>query len=248
MKITINPTLDMETLRWVSNDGTYEHDGPLALFQGPSANAKANSNAQTAFYKQMTQEQATTFSEDQALYGDVLQQTLPILAKGPQQFGYSDQLDQMLTSFIRSSGDKATANAVDATELAAKQTRGGSPAPAGADEEVRAVAETLGTQSTNTNLINEKLSGFQAGNQQYTQALNALQGEQSQLDPSKYATATSGAGTSATGAINLADSERSKLLESVLGGVAQGALGVATGGASLAATNFINNSSSQFGA
>ena len=48
--------------------------------------------------------------------------------------------------------------------------------------------------------------------------------------PTAYSGAATGAGNAATGAINLADSERSQLLNSLLGGAAQGALGVATGG------------------
>jgi hypothetical protein len=85
MKITINPALDMETLEWVANGGTYEYDGPLVLFESTSGDAKANEAAQTAFYKSMTTEQATTFGEDQALFNEVQQQSLPILAKGPLQ-------------------------------------------------------------------------------------------------------------------------------------------------------------------
>jgi hypothetical protein len=208
---------------------------------GPSDQAKANEQAQTAFYKQMTQEQQTAFGEDQSLLSQIQAVTVPILAKGPEQFGYSPALDSALDSFIKSSGDTATANAVNATELSAKQNRGGAPAPAGADAAIQAEAETLGTQATNTNLINEKLSGFQAGNQQYTQALGALTGEQSLLNPAGYAGAATGAGGAATGAINLADSERSTLLQSLLGGVVSGGLAAATSGASTLASNAAKN-------
>jgi hypothetical protein len=38
MRITINPTLDMETLKWVSNHGTYEYNGPLAKFDRAGTN------------------------------------------------------------------------------------------------------------------------------------------------------------------------------------------------------------------
>lgn len=44
MKITINPVLDMETLQWVSNDGTYEHDGPVADFKGSKVSAQDQAN------------------------------------------------------------------------------------------------------------------------------------------------------------------------------------------------------------
>ncbi|MHB8501523.1 MAG: hypothetical protein ACYDHE_11335 [Candidatus Acidiferrales bacterium] len=229
MKITINPTLDMETLEWVSHDGTYEYFGPLELFQGTSDSAKANEAAQTDFYKSMTQQQQTTFGEDQALFKQIQGITAPILAKGPMQYGFSPEMDALLQANIKDTGAKATANSVNATELAGKQARGGAAAPAGSDEALRAVAETLGNQATATGLQNEKLSGFQAGHQMYGEALGALTNEQSLLNPTGYANATTGAGGAATGAIHLADSERSNLLQSMLGAAVQGATGIATG-------------------
>ena len=57
MKITINPSLDIETLRWVANDGVFEYFGPLILFGGPSAEAKANVLAQIDDYLELVQPQ-----------------------------------------------------------------------------------------------------------------------------------------------------------------------------------------------
>jgi hypothetical protein len=232
MRITKNPTLDLETLEWVANDGIEDYLGPLVLFQSTSGAASANEKAQAAFYKQMTQEQQTAFGEDQSLLADIQQQTLPILAKGPEQFGYSPQLDALLQSYIKSSGATATASSINATELQQRQATGGAPAPEGSNAEIEAVANTLGNQSTASNLINEKLSGYQAGQQLYTQALGALTSEQSLLNPAGYAGAATGAGNAATGAINLADSERSNLLQTVLGGAVGGLTTAATGGLS----------------
>ncbi len=231
MRITINPVLDLETLRWVADDGRHEYHGPIIEFQGPSASAKANEAAQTAFYKQMTQEQQTAFGEDQQLLSEVQQQTLPILAKGPLQYGYSPQLDSLLQGYIKSSGATATANSINATELQQRQATGGAPAPEGSNAEIEAVANTLGNQSTASNLVNEKLSGYQAGRQLYSEALGALTSEQSLLNPSGYAGAATGAGNAATGAINLADSERSNLLQTLAGGALGGLTTAATGGA-----------------
>jgi hypothetical protein len=136
----------------------------------------------------------------------------------------------LLQGYIKSSGAAATASSINATELEQRQATGGAPAPAGSNAEISAVANTLGNQSTATNLVNEKLSGYQAGNQLYTQALGALTGEQSMLNPTGYASAATGAGAGATGAINLADSERSNLLDSILGGAAKSVVGGLTGG------------------
>jgi hypothetical protein len=234
MKITINPVLDMATLKWVASDGTYEYEGPVDLFEGTSDEAKANEVAQTAFYKQMTQEQQTAFGEDQQLLQQIQGVSLPILAKGPLQYGYSPQVDELLQGYIKSQGAQATASTINATELQQRQATGGAPAPAGANAEIEAAANELGAQSTASQLSQEKLSGFAAGQQLYGQALNALTGEQSLLNPAQYAGAATGAGSAATGAINLADSERSNLLQSVLGGALGSAAQIGLGQAGTA--------------
>lgn len=197
---------------------------------GPSAEAKANEAAQTAFYKSMTQEQAATFGESQDLFNQIKGITAPILAKGPNQYGFTPEEDALLRGQIEAGGATATANAVNATQLAARQARGGAPAPTGADAEIEAIARTVGGQGTAKSLAEEKLSGYQAGHQLYSEALNALTGQQQLLSPTSYAGAATGAGESATKAINLADSERSTLLQSLLGGLTQGVMSGVTGG------------------
>jgi hypothetical protein len=79
-------------------------------------------------------------------------------------------------------------------------------------------------------LSNLKLTGYERGNQLYTQALGALGGVVSAENPNTYATSATGAGDAATKSIELADSERSNLLQSVLGGAVRGGMDIATGG------------------
>jgi hypothetical protein len=233
MKITINPVLDLETMRWVSNDGTYEYDGPVLLFGGPSAESKANEAAQTAFYQQTTQQQQQIYGEQQQLYNTVIGATAPIIAKGPQQYGYTPEVDALLRSTITDTANQATANAITGTQLREQQKTGGTDVlGTGGQAQLEAQANVLGEQSKAKQLSAEKLSGYQAGQQLYSEALGALSGVTG--NPTAYTSAATGAGQGATSAINLADSERSTLLTSLLGGAIQGGLTLATGAASKA--------------
>jgi hypothetical protein len=248
MRVTINPQLDIESLTWVENDGVYEYEGPVVWFGGPSAEAKANESAQTAFYQAVTQQQQQTFSEHQDMYNLMVGITSGIIAKGPQQYGYTPEVDALLRSNIESTSDAATASTINATKLAEQQKAGGAAVlPTGASAQLEEDARVLGEQTKATNLSNEKLSGYAAGEQLYQNALNNLSGTIG--SPTSYTTAATGAGSGATSAINLADSERSTLLSSLLGGAIQGGLGFATGGASniLAGGSFLSGASSKNG-
>ncbi|MGD0248919.1 MAG: hypothetical protein ABSB75_07695, partial [Candidatus Limnocylindrales bacterium] len=110
---------------WVANDGTYEYDGPILLFGGPSAESKANEAAQTAFYQQTTQQQQQIYGEQQQLYNTVIGATAPIIAKGPQQYGYTPEVDALLRSTITDTANQATANAITGTQLREQQKTGG---------------------------------------------------------------------------------------------------------------------------
>jgi hypothetical protein len=229
MRITVNPVLDMETLTWVANDGVYDYTGPILLFGGKSAEAKANEAAQQAFYAATTAQQATTFSEQQDLYNSVKAVTAPIIAAGPNQYGYSPAEDALLRSTIEDTASQATANAITGTQLREKQATGGTDVlGTGGSAQLEATANILGEQSKAKQIAQEKLSGYAAGNLNYENALNALSGVTG--SPTAYTSAASGVGQAATGAIQLADSERSTLLSSLLGGAIKGVTEGATGG------------------
>lgn len=192
---------------------------------GPSQAAINNEKAQTAFYQQVTGQQAQAFSEQQNILQDIQSVVQPIVNAGPNAYGFTPQEDALLKSQIETQGAQATANAQNAAQLAEKQASGGAAIlPTGATEQINANLNLLGEQNTANQLTSEELAGWNFGNQRYLEAENALSGNASLISPTSYTNAATGAGAGATGAINLADSERSNLLSSILGGVV-GALG-----------------------
>lgn len=187
---------------------------------GPSAEAKANETAQTNFYNSVVQQQQETFSQQQALLDSIKAVTEPILALGPNQYGFTPDEDALLRNQITEGGAKALSDSVNATRLSTQQASGGAPIlPTGAGEQAEETARVLSAQSTSQALANEKLAGYQQGGQLYSQALSALSGVAQMQSPTSFTSAATGAGDQASSAIKLKDSENSSILSSVLGGV-----------------------------
>src|SRR5579859_2082559 len=104
---------------------------------GPSAESKANEAAQTSFYKETTAQQKTTFGEQQDLYNRVIAITAPIIAKGPNQYGFTPEVDALLRSNIIDTAERGEANVINATQLAERQKAGGAAVlPSGASAQL----------------------------------------------------------------------------------------------------------------
>lgn len=203
---------------------------------GPSDQAKQNEAAQTNFYNALTAQQTEMFGAQQDLLNQIQAVTSPILAAGPQQYGFTPGQEKVLEGAITDQGAKATSDVVNATELAERQKTGGTNLmPAGAQTQIEENARILGAQDTAGRIANLKLEGYNRGNQLYQQALGALGGVVQARNPTAYAGAATGAGSGATNAIELTDSENSNLLQTVLGGAVTGGLDIATGGLAQAA-------------
>lgn len=309
-RFTLNPVLDIETLTWIANDGE-SWEEPRLLLQGPSDEAKQNEaaaaeneKAQAAFYKQYTQQQTTTFAEQQDLLSTLKASALPIVAGGVNQYGFSPEEDatfqslintgadtqeqeiaqqaaieqaslgaqgDVLRSQITDAGSQQAENVINATELAQLQKSGGAALPSGGNTQIEETARVVGAQQTAANiaaeqlqeqqqkygtqltsaqetaaveqarqqqLLNEKISGYSAGGANYSNAINSLTGQAQIANPIQAAqaltsagNATTGASTASTSAIHLVDSEKSNLLQSILGGAVGAGATALTGGA-----------------
>lgn len=80
MKITLNPVLDLESLEWVSNDGTYEYDGPVDQFCGGDALApekQQEASQQVQMQQQMSDMMKQFSSQTNPFWMNQLQNGLP---------------------------------------------------------------------------------------------------------------------------------------------------------------------------
>jgi hypothetical protein len=244
MRIYTKSVLDMETLQFIPELAEfYEYpDGsPLEYCDGgASGAAQANEAAQTAFYKNMTQEQQTTFGESQDILNNLKSAWSPILAAGPYAYGFSTAEDQALRADIENLGAQATTNTVAAQQLREQQQSGGADVlPTGAQAAVETEARELGAQKTAAALSQERLAGYEQGSRLFSEASGALGQTAGLENPVGTANAAIGAGQSATSAINLVDTEQANsLLNKAIGGAIGGAISggemLATGGLSSA--------------
>ena len=146
-----------------------------------------------------------------------------ILAAGPGQLGYTPEENTALRTGITDTGATATANAINSTDLRMKQQGGGANIlPSGAGEALTENATVLGNQSTAEQLNAETAADYAQGLTNFNNATTVLSGTAGLENPVGTANATTGAGSNATSAINLADTESSQPLNTILGGIAGG--------------------------
>jgi hypothetical protein len=157
MKITINPVLDMETLTWVSNDGTYEYSGPLALFD----------RSQQAAGKAATATENTTASGFGGNATQINSTLIPGLEKeatAPTGLNPTD-VNNMLVASQQGAGG-VNSGIVGQTGLQATRTRNTGNTGAILDEAAREKGRTLSSNALGVQNENAKVK---LGQQQFAQ-------------------------------------------------------------------------------
>jgi hypothetical protein len=228
--ITINPTLDMETLEWVSNDGVYLYDGPIVDFLGgASSGDNADAKSEREFMQTLQGEQQTQFANEQEAQQQVERAWAPIVAGGAYQYGFSTAEDARLQEDIITRGAEATTNTENAALLREQQESGGANAgPSGATEALNAQIAATGAQSTATALGQEKELGYETGRQNFETAVGGETQVAELANPSGYANAATGAaGVTNTAQSTVDAANANSLTSKLLGGVLGAAPGIA---------------------
>lgn len=193
---------------------------------GPSSAQINLQNEQMQFYQEGMQESQAAFGEQQSLLSQMEAVYNPILAKGPNQEGFSTAEEESLTGQAiqgTASNYAAAAKAVGEQEAA----QGGSnPLPSGGETQLKEeVAQSAAAQESQ-----EEQQILQAnyaqGYNEFQQATSALATASGELSPTSYESAATGAGSAAETTANQINQEQNSWLAPVLG--AAGALGGAT--------------------
>ena len=194
--------------------------------------ARENSQAQTAFYKQLVAQQQETFGKYTKIYDSLNAQLMPIFKAGIDQFGFTPQQEATL----RTAATNYTADAFKDQQVAlenAMVARGGGESllPSGAQEQLR---QQLGVRQAQTEALQQlgiTQTGFDLGRQNYLTALSGLQGGLAYANPNAFAGSANGAAGNATDAIKLsADLNQTFNWGGLLGGIAGVGLSALTGG------------------
>jgi hypothetical protein len=226
VRITINPTLDMETLEWLPSK-SYDYDGPVLSFKGDST-AKQAEVQQSQFDSQLMNIFNQQYANQKSQL-DYLKGKLQPIIDNPQ--GYSpEQLASMRTAATDTNAQQYQ-NAQDALNNQITQNSGGSKLTGVAGSTIQAQAALLNAEAQQQAGSQEAITAQDAQLQQqnYWNAINALNGVASQVNPLGYAnSATSGSGAVSGLSQAVTQANQSQLL-GALGGIA-GGVGSALGG------------------
>lgn len=172
--------------------------GPVLQTKGASSDQKALEKSQADFYNTLKAQQTAAFGQQQALFSAIRNIYDPIIAAGPNQYGFSDAEDKALRTQA-TEGTAANYRAAEAATSQALAARGGGntflPSGAEADIHARVAGAAAGQESAENLGITQK--GYEEGYQAFRDATATEMGVATGYNPLGYAGAATNAGSSA---------------------------------------------------
>jgi hypothetical protein len=172
--------------------------GPVLSCKGASSEQKDLAKSQTDFYNTLKTQQSAAFGQQQALYSAIRNVYDPIVAAGPNQYGFAGAEDKAL----RTQATEGTAVDYRAAEKATSEAmaaRGGGntflPSGAEADIHARVAGAAAGQESSEQLGITKE--GYNIGRQNFLNATGTEMGIATGYNPLGYAGAATNAGSSA---------------------------------------------------
>lgn len=207
------------------------YHGPVDLLcGGPSSQESAIASEQQSFYETLQSNYDQMFAGQQQILQSLQNTFAPILAAGPNQYGFSPAENSALNSQATNqtaSNYQAAATAVGAQDAA--QGGGNQFLPAGGNtQRQQQVANAAAQQESNQQLgITE--AGYQQGRANFQTAASALGSTAAMMNPTSYASAANSAGTSAFSSANTIWQQK-QAMWNFLGGILGGAASKLGGG------------------
>ena len=190
---------------------------------GPTAAQTDLQNQQIQFYQTMQQQDQVTFGEDQQILTQMQSVYAPILAAGPNQFGFSAGQ----TATLNSQATEGVAQNFQKADTALKEQNasagGDSFLPTGVQSQEEGELDTAAAQEQSQEEQQIQQAGYAQGYSEFTQATNALQGTAGLLNPNGTASTTVSSGSAASSEANTIASQEDSWEAPVLGAV--GAVG-----------------------
>jgi hypothetical protein len=196
---------------------------------GPSATQLNLQQEQADFYQEGMQESTTAFGEQQALLSQMEAVYDPILAKGPNQEGFSTAEENNLNAQATEGTATNYAGAAKAVnEELASEGGGTNPLPTGGATQLKeeVAASAAAQQSGEENQIIQ--ANYAQGYNEFEGATQALATASGELSPTSYESAATSAGSAAEQTANQINQEENSWEAPVLGAI--GAIGGAAAG------------------
>jgi hypothetical protein len=190
---------------------------------------------QTAYYTQLQQQDATTFSEFQSILPQITAAYAPILAAGPNQNGFSTAETNDLNTTASEGVSTNYKNASQALrEEQAARGGGNTYLPSGVDAQESETLASSAAQQQSAEQLQIQQAGYAQGQTNFNNATQALMGEQGILNPQGAASTATGAGSAASTTAAQISSENNSWEAPLIGAV--GAVGGAAATAGISNT------------
>jgi hypothetical protein len=224
--------------------------GPVAFAKGASAAQNNLANQQAGFYSALQGDYAQQFAGQNAILGTLTNTLNPIIAAGPNQFGFNAaETNNLNSQAIQGTGQQYN-NAKQALGAQQAAAGGGNTLlPSGVQSQQQAGLASSAANQASNQLLGIQQAGYEQGHQQYESAIGQLGGVASQYNPEGYASQATGAGSAAANTANQITQENNAaspwgLVGGILGGAASG---FASGFGGGLGKSFFNGSSSSNG-
>lgn len=224
MRITVNPVMDMETLRFIGNDGSYEYSGLCFHYKGDPV-AKQEEQSQANFDNTLQGIFEAQYGKQSAITNYLTQQMEPLINEGGQ--GYSPQD----LAAMRTSATDTLSNQFQGAERAANATEARG-LPSGVNAQISGTLSGEEAQQQSAAQLGITEQNEQLKQQNYWNSINVLNGQAATLNPLGYSSSATSAGNSVAGLSNAVTAANGPTLGAILGSIAGGA-GTALAGANL---------------
>lgn len=201
------------------------------IYNKNDAAAEANENAQTNFYNTLTSNYSQDFGDFENVEQGLLSKLQPIVNAGPGQYGFDQTEDTAMRGADIDSDAAAAQSAQQATQRQITAANGGADLmPTGAADELREEGDVNAAQKLSSDMNSITQAGYQAGQQNYENALSGEESVMGMMNPNSFASAATSGGSSATSAVN-ADTNAQEASDSwmtMVGGALGGVSGALT--------------------
>lgn len=197
---------------------------------GASSQQKQIEQEQSAFYQQAIQQQSQTYAEDQQILQYMQGIYEPILAKGPNQEGFSTQeVNSLNAQAIEGTAKNYSAAGKAVSEQLAAEGGGDTYLPSGASAQLRGEVATSAAQQQSAEEQQIVQANYQQGYNQWLAASEGLGGVAAQLNPTGYSGAATAAGSAAGTTANQIAQENNSWINAAIGAAGSIGAGFATG-------------------
>jgi hypothetical protein len=178
------------------SENTRFYFGPTELAKGPSAEQRAAEQRQAAFSQQLMDQYKTAFGNQNAVFSAIRAVYDPILAAGPNQYGFSNAED---TTLRTQASEGTVANYTQASKAAAERiaARGGGNSflPSGTEAQITADIAGAAARDESGKQLDITKTGYEQGYQAFQDATKVEEGVAAGYNPLGYAGAATGSNT-----------------------------------------------------